>query len=189
LEDFRSNPRADDCLAVMKIWEDARLGNHLTPADCQTLRNVKPEDACYVTCYEQREVTQIIHSPEKQSAAQRRILADRREHHLFLNEKERYELVEIEEVAGVAGGRVKAFVFTRADRPGDTMAIIWAIEGELRLAIPRRGLTAMRPFGQAHAVEPTADGTRLVVGSRTYLVFGATAPAEATRLLRAARAT
>jgi hypothetical protein len=55
VEDFRSNSRAEDCLAAMRIWEDARLGNHLTDANRRLLRNVAQADACYVSCYEQRD--------------------------------------------------------------------------------------------------------------------------------------
>ncbi len=54
LEELQSNPRAEDCLAAIKIWEDARVGNHLSDEDRRRLRNVAPEDAHYVPCFEQR---------------------------------------------------------------------------------------------------------------------------------------
>ena len=184
LEDLQSNPRADDCLAAIKIWEDARLGNHLTAAKRRLLRNVSPEDASYVTCYEQREVTQRIHLPEKQSAAERRILADRREHHLFINEKGGYELVEVEELAGFAGGRLKVFVFRREGNRNDTFALVWAREGELRCQVASKRLTAMRPFGAVLPAEQMQDTTSVVVGPRMYLALANTALERAKELLR-----
>ena len=87
LEEFQSNPRAEDCLAAIKTWEDARLGNHLSEDQRQQLRNVAPQDAHYVSCFEQRVTYQNSRDNRNLTESQRRILADRREHHLFLNEQ------------------------------------------------------------------------------------------------------
>ena len=98
LAELQSNPRAEDCLAAIKTWEDARVGNHLSDEDRRVLRNVAPEDARYVPCFEQRQILQNILDNRDLTPSQRRILADRREHHLFMNEQGRYELAQIEEV-------------------------------------------------------------------------------------------
>ncbi len=189
VEDFRSNPRAEDCLAAIRIWEDARLGHHLTEANRRLLRNVSPEDACYVSCYEQRDTYENIRTNRNLSAAQRRILADRCEHHLFINEKGNHELVEIEEVAGVADGLLKAFLFRREGNPRDTFALVWAMDGEVHWQVATRRLTAMRPFGTGLRVEQNGDTARLVVGPRTYVGFADTTTEQAKQLLRATRAS
>lgn len=184
LEEFQSNPRAEDCLAAIKIWEDARVGNHLSDEDRRRLRNVAPEDARYVPCFEQREIYENCRENRNLTESQRRILADRREHHLFVNEQGRYELTEIEEVPDVAQGAVKAFLFRRPVQPEDTYVIAWAVEGESRLRLPRGRLAAMQPFGTPL---PCASGdgfTEAFVGPRTYLVLPKTDSPTARQLLR-----
>ena len=174
LEDFRTNPRAEDCLAVIKTWEDARLGNHLSrrrpPSAAQrhatgcALRFLLPNSAgIYQNSRDKRNLT----------ASQQRILADRREHHLFVNEQGRHELVEIEELSDVAQGAIKAFVFRRAGKPDDTWALVWAGEGERRLRVPSAKLVAMRPFGTRLPCVSEGDSSELVVGPRTYLFLPA----------------
>ncbi len=186
LEELRSNPRAEDCLAAIKIWEDARVGHHLSDEDRRALRNVAPEDACYVPCFEQRAIYQNYRENRNLTESQRRILADRREHHLFFNELDRYELVEIEEVPGVAHGAVKAFLFHRAIEPGDTYVLAWAVEGRSRLRLPGR-LVAMRPFGTPLPCVSGDGFTEVVVGPRTYLVLRKTSSNAARQWVRQAQ--
>lgn len=186
LEDFQSNPRTEDCLAAIKIWEDARLGNHLSEADRRALRNVSPQDAHYVSCYQQRIIYQNSRDPKNLTDVQRRILADRREHHLFVNEQGRYDLVEIEELTGVGQDKIKAFLFQRAGRPEDTYALVWAVEGELRLRLPNASLSAMRPFGSQWPVNHDRNTASVVVGPRTCLLMSRTPPDQAVQLLRRA---
>jgi len=171
LEELQSNPRAEDCLAAIKIWEDARVGNHLSDEHRRLLRNVATEDAHYVPCFEQRRTYENWRENRDLTETQRRILADRREHHLFLDEQGRYELAEIEEVPGVAQGAVKAFVFRRAAQPEDAYVIIWAVEGQVRLRLPGDQIVAMRPFGTPLARAHRDGFTEVPVGARTYLVF------------------
>ena len=171
LEELQSNPRAEDCLAAIKIWEDARVGNQLSDEARRLLRNVAPADAHYVPCFEQRRTYENWRENRDLTETQRRILADRREHHLFLNEQGRYELAEIEEMPGVAQGAVKAFLFRRAVQPEDTYAITWAVEGQVQLRVPGDGLAAMRPFGTPLTCAQGDGSTEVPVGPRTYLVF------------------
>lgn len=187
LEEFQSNPRAEDCLAAIKIWEDARLGDQLSDADRRLLRNVAPQDAHYVSCFEQRAIYQNSRDNRNLTESQRRILADRREHHLFINEQGRYELVEIEEVAGLAQGAVKAFLFRRAGKPTDCYALVWAVEGKLCLRLPVGGLVAMRSFGKRMPCASDGSSSELVVGPRTYLLLTDTDPERARHLLREAQ--
>ena len=184
LEELQSNPRAEDCLAAIKTWEDARVGNHLSDEDRRRLRNVAPEDAHYVPCFEQRGIYENFRENRNLTQTQRRILADRREHHLFLNEQGRYELVEIEEVPGVAQGAVKAFLFRRAAKPEDTYVIAWAVEGQLRLRLPGDRLAAMRPFGTPLTCVHGDGSTEVPVGPRTYLVFRIADRESVRQLLR-----
>jgi hypothetical protein len=188
LVDLRSNPRADDCLAAMKIWEDARVGNHLSAADRQRLCVVAPGDARYVSCYEQRKIFQNSVENRDLSPAQQRLLTDHREHHLFLNEQGRYELVDIEPLAGVAGGAMHVDLFRRASRPKDTYALAWTDAGTVRLRVPGK-VVALRPFGHEVPVQAGADATEVTevtVGPRTYLLLAGVQGAHARQLLRRA---
>lgn len=112
---------------------------------------------------------------------------DRREHHLFMNEQGRYELVDIEEVPKVAGGAVKAWIFQRSAAPDDTCVLVWAERGSVKLRLPVKGLTAMRPWGVALPSQSDADGTCVLVGSRTYVVLPRTSRSAASQLLQLAR--
>lgn len=187
LEEFQTNPRAGDCLAAIKTWEDARLGDHLSDADRRRLRNVVPQDAHYISCFEQRATYQNSRDKRNLTASQQRILADRREHHLFVNEQGRYELVEIEEVDGVAQGTIKAFVFRRAGRPEDTWVLAWAVEGEPRVRVSTRNVVAMRPFGTRLSCVADGDSSEFIVGSRMYLVFAGADVQQVRRFLGGTR--
>ena len=176
LQELHANPRADDCLDAIKTWEDARLSGQWPIEGHEQLKNVAPADAHYVPCYRQREVFKNILANKGLTDAQRRILKDRREHHLFLNEQGDYELAEIEEVAGVGQGAVKAYVFRRARKPADAYALLWAVAGQVRLRLPADpgAIGVFRPFATPQPLQ-SEDGRPLVlIGPRTYLaVYGA----------------
>jgi hypothetical protein len=186
LPELESNPRAADCLAAIKTWEDARLGNHLCDADRRLLRNVRPEDACYVPCFDQRGIYQNIVDNRDLTPSQRRILADRREHHLFLNEAGRYELVELHEVPQMAQGPVRGYWFRRTSKPADVYVLAWAVEGQRQLRVPGAALVAMRPFGTPWPCRLQGDSSQILVGSRTYLLFQHTDADAVVRRLAAA---
>jgi hypothetical protein len=183
-EDLRANPRADDCLATIKTWEDARLGNQLSDAQRRILCNVAPADARYVPCFEQRGIFENLRQNRNLSDSQRRILADRREHHLLVDEQGRCELVEVTEVPDVAGGAVKAFLFRRAAEPADTYVLAWAVADSVRLSIPTNNVTAMRPLGVRQPCRVEEDACEIEIGPRTYLLFKNTPPETTQRMLQ-----
>jgi hypothetical protein len=187
LNELESNPRAQDCLAAVKTWEDARVSDRLSDDDRRRLQNVRPEDAHYVPCFDQRETYQKIRENRNLTDWQRRVLADRREHHLFINEQGRYELVDIEEVPNVARGRVKAWLFHRQSTPPDTCVLAWAQRGSVNLRLPVNGVKAMRPWGVVLACKVGQEGSEVVVGPRTYLVLSQTDAAAARQLLQNAQ--
>lgn len=115
-----------------------------------------------------------------------------REHHLFLNERGKEELVTIQEVPTAAGGRlVKAYRFRRVLQPLDTIVLIWALvpQAELVLPKPPKGLKVMRPFGKELPVAMRGGAVHLPVGDRQYLVFPDTSPRAAAAILSKATAT
>lgn len=184
-----NNPKRGDCFAALRTWEDARLGGQLSRTQLDGLKNVRPEHAHYVRCYQQRETWRRRLANQRLTSAQRSILADRREHHLFVNEPGGYELVEIEEIPGLCDGLVKAFSFKRTRSPGTTFVLIWAIDGDVRLEFSPEGrrLTAMRPFGKTLPLAIAGDTAAVSVGDRQYLVFPDTTRDEAAAILRSAK--
>ncbi|MCQ2388154.1 MAG: hypothetical protein MJ138_00375 [Kiritimatiellae bacterium] len=101
--------------------------------------------------------------------AQKELLKDpKREFHLYLNDKGEYELVEIALVEGVAGGKVRAFVF---ERNGRRTVAHWHVDGAGTLALPR----------------PLAgDAKELAVGNRRYAETDLTVP-EIVAILKEAK--
>ncbi|MDY0169765.1 MAG: hypothetical protein RBS80_24690, partial [Thermoguttaceae bacterium] len=168
LPEVEANPRAHDCLDAIRIWEDARLGNHLADAQRQSLRIVQPEDAHYVPCYDQRGIWENIQANRGLTEVQQRILANRQEHHLFINERGRYELVPIEEVPA-SRLPVRAYRFQRDSRPEDTYLLLWALGDDLSLHLPTAGssVRAMRPFGVGAPAKRTGTELIVPVGNRT----------------------
>ncbi len=183
-----SNPRGEDCLDAIRIWEDARLGNHLTDSQRDMLRNVRPEDAHYVPCFDQRAVWEEVVAGRGLTPVQQRILADRREHHLFVNEQGEYELVPTTEVP-VAGEAIKAFCFRRELHPDKVYVLLWAVDSdvELRLPIASDLVQVMRPFGTLHPIRRLIGETVVTIGGRSYLVLKQAATEEAVRILGQAR--
>lgn len=76
LQGLRSNPSGEACLATIKIWEDARLGNHLCENERRVLRNAAPGDARYGPCFEQRRIYNDSQEARNLTPSQPRILAD-----------------------------------------------------------------------------------------------------------------
>jgi hypothetical protein len=189
LEEIAKNPRREDCFAAMKIWEDARLGNKLSKEQRKSLENVRPEHAHYVRCYLQRGTWNRYVTGQDLTDAQRAILADRREHHLFVNESGDYELVEIEEIPDLCDGRVKALTFHRGRSPGTAFVVIWAARVDVNLEIPLRGErpTAMRPFGTKKPLTVAGEKIEVSVSDRQYLAFPETTREEVVKMLRAAK--
>ena len=188
LQELQANPRADDCLEAIKTWEDARLSGQWPIEGHEQLKNVAPADAHYVPCYRQREVFKNISAGRGLTDGQRRILNDRREHHLFLNERGVYELVEIEEVAGVAQGAVKAYVFRRTRQPADAYALFWAVADETRLRLPADpgAIGIFRPFAVPRPFQ-SEDGRPLVsIGPRTYLLVRGAGTGDVRKMLAGA---
>lgn len=186
VEHLQSNPRADDCLAAIRTWEDARLGDRLSEADRRRLAGVAPADARYVPCFEQRGIYENSRQNRGLTDSQRRLLADRREHHLLIDEQGRNELVELEELGDLAGRTVKACLFQRAAHSVDTYVLAWAAKGRVRLRVPHTGLVAMRGLGNPLALKVDGNACEVEIGPRTYLLLRNAAPDSVRRLLRQA---
>lgn len=189
LEDIASNPRRDDCLGAIKIWEDARLGDHLTQAHRDMLKTIALGQARYVPCYEQRGIWSNFLANRDLTEAQSTALANRQEHHLFVNEHGKYELVPTEEIPNVADGRVRAYSFRRSTHANDAYVLAWAVDDEvtLRLPVPISQLSVMRPFGKQVAWEEDDGDVVVRIRDRTYLVLSGVSIQKASQLLSQAR--
>ncbi|MBN1344443.1 MAG: hypothetical protein JXQ73_17270 [Phycisphaerae bacterium] len=112
------------------------------------------------------------------------------EHHLFVNEEGQYELVAIDEVTGMAGGKsIRAYTFRRSGKPDVTYALLWAARGavDLALEVPADGVTAMRPFGKAIPTRSEAGRTLIDVGERMVLSFSGMGVPQVEEVLRGGR--
>ena len=181
LEQLKAHPRLEDCLDVIRLWEDARIGNKLTDAHREMLRTLDKDDYQYIRLrYAQRNKVWVDTWKNVEFTDQ--------EHHLFINERGEHELVAIKEIPDVADGFFKAYSFRRETRPDDTCILIWAVAGEADLLLPIAAdrLTVMRPFGTQLLVE-VKDGKAVVpVGGRKYLILTGMKEAGARELLRQA---
>jgi hypothetical protein len=182
LDEVAAHPRADDCFDVIRTWEDARSAGRLSEAQRLTLRTLDPNEYRYV------KVWHAVFLPQWVDAWSKGTFTDQ-EHHLFLNEQGQYELAPIREIPGVAGGRVKAFLFQRPAQPDDSYVVLWAKEGELSLKLPvsPERLTVMRPFGVQLPLAEQGDAAVVVVGSRRYLRLAGIGTEQAIRILAAAQ--
>lgn len=173
-----AHPRADDCLAVIKTWEDARIGGHLTDDDRRMLRTLDPRQHQFIKVWDARK------SGKWTGAWKHHHFADR-EHHLFVNERGKYELVEITEVPNVAEGFFRAYSFRRASQPNVAYVLLWAVRGGATLAIdiPAARLTAMRPFGAKRPVESIGRKSAVTISDRTYLALKDIPVEQARKLL------
>jgi hypothetical protein len=182
LADAAAHPRAEDCFDTIKTWEDARIGGKLTDAQRTMLKTLDPKD------YEYVKVWNAVFLPRWIDAWSKGTVHDQ-EHHLFVNERGEYELVPIREVPAIAGGCIKAFIFQRVSQPGDTYAVLWAKEGELRLTLsvaPER-LTVMRPFGTQLPFEKSDSGVVVSVGNRRYLRLTGIGTEQTIQILQGAK--
>ncbi len=183
LADAAAHPRAQECFDTIKTWEDARISGRLTDTQRTVLRTLDPKD------YEYVKVWNALFLPRWIDAWSKGTFHDQ-EHHLFVNERGEYELVPTREVPGVAGGRVKAFLFHRASPPDDTYVVLWANKGELSLALsaPPERVTVMRPFGAPLPLQEGESGIAVPVGSRHYLRLAGIGAEQATQILKGAKA-
>lgn len=181
MERLAANPRGDDCLDVMKTWEDARIGGRLTDAHRRMLRTLDPKEYRFVNVWDARLSPQWMERWQKPTF-------DDQEHHLFINERGEYELVPIQEVHDVAGGRVRAYLFRRVASPDDIYALVWAVKGEgtLRLEVSPERLTLMRPFGKKLAVTAVGGRSAVPAGSRRYVLIRSATADQATEIFRKA---
>ncbi|MFQ6035568.1 MAG: hypothetical protein ACE5NM_06935 [Sedimentisphaerales bacterium] len=165
-EQVAAHPRKEDCLDVIKLWEDARINNKLTDVQRQKLRTVDPNQHQFVKIWEVVKTKPWIDLWSKTEFTDQ-------QHHLFINEHGEHELVAIDEIPNVANGFFKAYSFRRRTQPDDCYVLIWAVAGEAELLLPitANRLTVMRPFGTGVTAK-TKDGKAVVpVSSRRYLVF------------------
>jgi hypothetical protein len=182
LDEVAAHPRADDCFDTLKTWEEARLSGQIDLSRRARLKTLDPREYQFVKIWHAVFLPQWVETWKKDTFADQ-------EHHLFVNEQGRYELVPIREVPDMAGGRVKAYVFHRAAQSADTYVVLWAKQGELKVALPVAPdrLTVMRPFGTPVPFESDPSGARVPIADRRYLRLAGISPDEAVRLLRAAR--
>jgi hypothetical protein len=176
-----AHPRGEDCLDVIKIWEDARIENKLTDAQREMLKTLDPKHHQFVKVWD------AVMTPAWKDTWMNTKFTDQ-EHHLFINEGGEYELVAIDEISDVANGFFKAYRFRRSTRPNDTYVLIWAIanEADLLLPVAPTQLTVMRPFGTQLTLK-TKDSKALVpVSSRHYLVFSDRTVEQVRQILRKA---
>lgn len=177
-----ANPRADDCLEVIKTWEEARIGRRLSLAQKTMLRTLDPGQHAFIKTWH------AVFVPRWVDAWSKGRFQDQ-EHHLFVNERGQHELVPVTEIPDLCAGQLRAYAFQREGRPADTYVLLWTRRGEakLRLPVPADRLRLMRPFGVALRVE-SEDGEAVVpVGSRRYLVLPETTPTRCREMLGRAR--
>lgn len=178
LHEVAAHPRADDCLDVIRLWEETRIHNRLSPQQKEALKTLPASQ------YQLVKTWPAIFSPEWVDRWRNQPFADQ-EHHLFVDEQGRLQLVPIAQVADVAGKGVKAWTFRRPDRPDTTYVLAWAErgQGEWRVPVPAGGWRAMRPFGKP--LDVRAEGHRLCVplAGRTYLELPGLTEAQAHSLV------
>jgi hypothetical protein len=181
LAEVAAHPRAEDCFDTIRVWEDARLAGALSETQKKMLRTLDPREYQYIKTWH------ALFLPRWVDAWSKEMFSDQ-EHHLFANEQGDYELVPVREVAEVADGRAKAFLFQRASEPDDTYAVLWANEGTIRLTVPVKPdrLTVMRPFGAAVSFEKREESAIVPVGRRCYLRLAGIGMDRADRILKAA---
>ena len=121
-----ANPRLDDCLATLRLWEEALVKNRLSQEQKSMLRTLDPACHRYLPCYLQRKMRTeegVRADASLTPNEQEHLLRLGPEHHLFINEKGNHELVACDEIPRVADGAVKAYRFCRSSRPNDTYVL------------------------------------------------------------------
>lgn len=177
-----AHPRAQDCLDVIKLWEDARIEGRLSESQRAMLRTRKPEDYEFIKTWHA-----VFH--KRWIDAWSKTKLDDQEHHLFLNEKGQHELVPIQEIPGAADGRIKAYSFQRETHSNETCVLLWAVKGEVRLLVPVAPdrLVARKPFAAPLAVQAQQGHALVPIGGRTYLVFPGMEADNARQIISQAR--
>ena len=155
LKQLATNPLTEDCFDVIKIWEDARIGNKLTDSQREDLKNLEQE------------------------------------HHLFINEKNEYELVPIDSLPGISEDTpFKAYSFQRESRTHDTYVLIWPLMDKIDLILPINSnrLTLMKPFGTRLPLKSEEGKTIIPLCDRKYLVFSGMEIEQVRKILGVAKA-
>lgn len=180
LAEVAANPYAEDCLDVIRLWEETRIHNRLSSEQKEALKTLPPSQYQFVKTWP------AIFSPEWVDRWKKQPFADQ-EHHLFLDERGQPELVAIAEVPGVADHRVKAWTFRRLGRPDTVYVLAWGARwegrvpprpvrasaprahGQWRLPVPAGSLRAMRPFGKLLETRRDGPWVSIPLAGRTYL--------------------
>ncbi|OHB76855.1 MAG: hypothetical protein A2W31_07000 [Planctomycetes bacterium RBG_16_64_10] len=160
------NPRLEDGIQVLKLWLDAMADRNITAEHRQMLRTMSPSLYRYVSCRVQDEWFAGVRTEKGLTEASRaELLSLGRQHHLFINEAGKHELVPIDPVPAVAGGSVKAYTFQRTADPETTYVLLWATNDpvQLRLHVPAERVALMRPFGRRLAAESAGAVTLVEV--------------------------
>ena len=170
-----AHARGEDCLNVIKIWEDARIEDRLPHAYRGMLRTLDSKDHRLVRVWD------AVMKQDWKDTWMNTEFSDQ-EHHLFLNERGEYELVAIDEIPDVANSFCKAYSFQRTTRPNDSYVLLWAVKGKADLLIPvgPGRITAMRPFGKELPVRAEGEAAVVPIGDRSYLYLVGV-PIEQTR--------
>jgi hypothetical protein len=170
-----AHARGEDCLNVIKIWEDARIKDRLTDAYRGMLRTLDSKEHRLVRVWD------AVMKQDWKDAWMNTEFSDQ-EHHLFLNERGEYELVAIDEISDVANGFCKAYSFQRTTRPNDSYVLLWAVKGkgDLLMPIGPGRIRAMRPFGKQLPVRTEGEAAVVPIGDRSYLYLVGV-PIEQTR--------
>ena len=175
----RCPPARNDCFDAIKTWEDARIAGIITQAQKAELRTLDPAE------YQHIKTWPAVFDPRWVATYKERPFADR-EHHLFINERGEYEMVEVKEVPNAAGGRARVWLFQRPAEPANTYAVVWGAEERASLELPLapERLKVMRPFGRTIPFEQTAARCSIPVTDRLWLRLENLQPDEAARLLK-----
>ncbi len=182
LEEVAAHPRAQDCLDVIRTWEDARIRGKLSHAQRTALKTLPAEEYQFIKTWH------AVFSPQWVDAWSKRPFQGQ-EHHLFVNERGQHELVPIRELPGLAGGGIKAYLFQRSSQPSDTYVLLWAVQGESDLALPIAGerVILMWPFGTPLPVSSQNGKALISVGNRKYLKLKNVSTEQAVGILREAK--
>lgn len=179
LAEVAANPRANDCFDAIKTWEDARIAGIITQSQKAGLRTLDPAE------YQHIKTWPAIFDPRWVATYKEKPFADR-EHHLFINERGEYEMVEVKEVPRAAGGRARVWLFQRPAEPANSYAVVWGVKEPVTLRLPLAPdrLRVMRPFGRTIPFERTAAQCSVPVADRLWLRLENVKLDEAARLLK-----
>jgi hypothetical protein len=192
-EDLQAVPgsRWEDGIAVLRRWEEARRGGRITEAERRMLRTLDPSLYRFISCrIQERAWAGVPTEPGLSDAQRKQLMTLDQEHHLLVNETGGCEVVPIDEIGDVAGGKVRAYRFRRAPSPKDTWVLLWAVKGslDLRLNIPSERLAAMQSPGKPLPTRTDGKDTIIRVGNRMYLRLPSMKDDDVDSLMRRVRA-